>query len=109
MEATLRRLIEPAVADVEESNTAEAGPVAADVEEADAPPAGPEHDDTAKMPTVPAVLGGVQHQHAKFPEQPLLEPEPVQTPAKKRRFGSLALNRRRFGGLAYRRLVPRRD
>lgn len=48
MEATLRRLIEPAVADVEESNTAEAGPVAADVEEADAPPAGPEHDDTAK-------------------------------------------------------------
>jgi hypothetical protein len=91
VEATLRRLIEPAVADVEEGNTAEAGRVAADVEEGNtASPAGPEHDDTAKMPAVRAVLGGGQHQHAHFPEQPVLGPEPVQTPAKKRRFGSLA-------------------
>jgi hypothetical protein len=105
VEATLRRLIEPTVADVEEAGTAEVEPVAADFEEGDtaetgsvaadveegntASPAGPELD-TLKMPTVPAVLGGGQHQHAQFPEQPVLEPEPVQTPAKKRRFGSLA-------------------
>ena len=37
MEATLRRLIEP-IADVEDGNAAEAGPVAADVEEGDAQP-----------------------------------------------------------------------
>jgi hypothetical protein len=121
VEATLRRLIEPAVADVEEDNTAEAGSVAgdveegdtaevepavadveeadtaeaepavADVEEADASPAGPEHDDTARTPTVPSVLGRGQHQHAQLPVQTVLGPEPVQTPAKKGRFGSVAL------------------
>jgi hypothetical protein len=91
VEATLRRLIEPAVADVEEGNTAEAGPVVADGKEAHASPTGREHDDTAKMPTMPAVLGAGQHQHAQFPEQPVLGPEAVQSPAKKRRFGSLAL------------------
>jgi hypothetical protein len=121
VEATLRRLIEPAVADVEEGNTAEAGSVAgdveegdtaevepavadveeadtaeaepavADVEEADASPAGPEHDDTARTPTVPSVLGRGQHQHAQLPVQTVLGPEPVQTPAKKGRFGSVAL------------------
>lgn len=100
MEGTLRRLIELAVADiaegntaeaadVEEGNTAEAALVAADVEEADASPADPEHDDPVKMPSVPAVPGGGQHQHAQFPEQQVPGPEPV--PAKKRRFGSLAL------------------
>ncbi len=68
-----------------------AGPAVADVEQADASLAGPEHGDTAKMPAVPAALGGGQHQHAQFPEQQVFGPEPVQTPAKRRRFGSLAL------------------
>jgi hypothetical protein len=81
----------PAVADVEETNTAELEPVAPDVDEADTAPPGQEHDDTVKMPAVPAVHGGGQHQHAQSPKQPVLEPEPVQTPANKRRLGSLAL------------------
>jgi hypothetical protein len=83
--------VEPAVADVEEADTAEAEPAVADVEEADASPAGPEHDDTARTPTVPSVLGRGQHQHAQLPVQTVLGPEPVQTPAKKGRFGSVAL------------------
>jgi hypothetical protein len=121
VEATLRRLIEPVVADVEEGDTAEAGPVVADVEEgdtaeagpvvadveegdtaeagpvvadlekADTAPAGPQDDDTVRMPAVPAVLSGGRHQRPQLPDQQVLGPEPVQTPAKKRRFGYLAL------------------
>ena len=64
---------------------------AADLELADTAPAGPQHDDTVKMPAVPAVLGGGQHQRPQLPEQPVLGPEPVQAPAKKRRSGYLAL------------------
>ena len=73
VEATLRRLIEPAAGDLEEADTA---------------PAGPQHDDTKKMPAVPAVEG--RHQDPQLPKPPV-GPEPVQTPAKKRRFGYLAL------------------
>jgi hypothetical protein len=102
VEATLRRLIEPAAADLEaadtaegeppaadleEADTAEAEPAAADLEEADTAPAGPQHDDTVRMP---AVVSGGRHQHHQLPEQPV-GPEPVQTPAKRRRFGYLAL------------------
>jgi hypothetical protein len=90
VEATLRRLIEPAAADLQEADTAEGEPAAADLEQADTAPAGPQHDDTVKRPAVPAVLSGGQHQHPQVPEQPV-GPEPVQTPAEKRRFGSLAL------------------
>jgi hypothetical protein len=120
VEATLRRLIEPAAADLEEADTAEVEPAAGDLEEADTAevepavadleaadiaegepaaadleaadtaPAGPQQDDTVKMPVVPAVLSGGRHQDPQLPEQPV-GPEPVQTPAKKRRFGYLAL------------------
>ena len=44
-----------------------------------------------RMPAVPAVLSGGRHQLPQLPEQQVLGPEPVQTPAKKRRFGYLAL------------------
>jgi hypothetical protein len=91
VEATLRRLIEPAAADLEDADTAEVEPAAADLEEPDTAPAGPQHDDTVKMPAVPVVLSGGRHQRPQLPEQPVLGSGPVQTPAKKRRFGSLAL------------------
>jgi hypothetical protein len=106
VEVTLRRLIEPtagdledghtaevepAAADMEVSHTAEVQPAAADVENADTAPAGPQHDDKVKMPAVPAVSSEGRHQRSQLPEQQLLGPEPVQTPAEKRRFGSLAL------------------
>jgi hypothetical protein len=91
VEATLRRLIEPAAADVEEAETVEVEPAVADIGKADTAPAGPQHDGTVKMPGVPAVLSGGRHQPPQLPEQRVLGPEPVQTPAKKRRIGSLAL------------------
>jgi hypothetical protein len=106
VEATLRRLIEPAAADVEVGATAAVEPAAADVEEgataavepaaadlerADTAPSGPEHDETVKMPAVPAVRSGGRHQRPQLPEQQVLGPEPVHPPAKKRRFGYLAL------------------
>jgi hypothetical protein len=121
VEATLRRLIEPAAADLEEGDTAEVEAAAADLEEgdtaeveaaaadleegdtaeveaaaadleeADTAPAGPQHDDTVKMPAVPAVLSGGRHQRPQLPAQPVLGPEPIQSPAEKRRFGSLVI------------------
>ena len=101
VEATLRRLIEPATADLEEGDTAEVEAAAANLEEgdtaevadlerADTAPAGPQHDDTVKMPAVPAVLSGGRHQRPQLLEQPV-GPGAVQTPAKRRRFGYLAL------------------
>jgi hypothetical protein len=80
--------VEPAAADLEEGNTAEVEPAAADLEKADTAPAGPQHDDTIKTPAVPAVFSGGRQQHPQLPKQP---PEPVQTPAKKGCFGYLAL------------------
>jgi hypothetical protein len=106
VEATLRRLIEPAAADLEESDTAEVEAVAADLEEGDTAeveaaaanleegdtaPAGPQHDDTVEMPAVSAVLSGGRHQRPQLPEQPVLGPLPVHSPAEKRRFGSLVI------------------
>jgi hypothetical protein len=100
VEATLRRLIEPAVADLEmgdtaevepavadleEGDTAEVEPAAADIEKADTAPAGPQHDDTVKMPVVPAAFSSGGHLRPQLPEQQVLEPEPAQTPAEKRR------------------------
>jgi hypothetical protein len=105
VEATLRKLIEPAAADMEDGDTAEAEraaadmedghtaeaePAAADMEEGDTAPAGPQHDDKVKMP-VPVVSSGDRQQRPQLPEQQVLGLEPVQTPAEKRRFGSLAL------------------
>jgi hypothetical protein len=83
--------VEPVVADLEEGDTAEVEPAVADLEKADTAPAGPQHDDTVKMPAVPAVLSGGRDQPPQLPEQPVLGLEPVQTPAKKRRFAYLAL------------------
>jgi hypothetical protein len=82
--------VEPAAADVDEGHTAEVEPAAADLDEADTAPGGPELDDTVKMPSVPAVLSGGRHQHPQLPEQQVLGPEPVQTPAKENSFGDLA-------------------
>ena len=73
------------------ADTAEVEPPVAAVEEADTAHAGPQHHDTVKMPGVPAVLGVGRHQRPQLPEQHVLGPEPFQTPAKKRHFGSLAL------------------
>jgi hypothetical protein len=81
--------VEPAVAYLAEGHTAEVQAAAADLEKADTA-ADPQHDDTVKVPAVPAALSGRQ-QLPQLPEQPVLSPEPVQTPAKKRRFGYLAL------------------
>jgi hypothetical protein len=82
--------VEPAAADLEQADTAEVEPAATDLEQADTAPAGSQHDDTVKMPAVPAVLSGGRHQRPQLPEHPV-GPQLVQTPAKKRRFGYLAL------------------
>jgi hypothetical protein len=74
-----------------EGGTAEVEPAAAVVEEGGTAPAGPQHDDKVKMPAVPGVSSGGQQQRPQLPEQQVLGPEPVQTPAEKRRFGSLAV------------------
>ena len=106
VEATLRRLIGPAVADVEVADTTEVGPAVADVEvpdttevepavadleEGDTAPAGPHDDDTVEMSGVPSVFGGGRHVPPQLPEQQALGPVQVQTPTEKRRFASLAL------------------
>jgi hypothetical protein len=82
---------EPAVAEVEDGVTAEPEPAVAEVEEGVTAPAGLQHDDTVKRPAVSAVFSGGRHQRPQLPEQKVLEPEPVQTPAKKTRLGYLAL------------------
>jgi hypothetical protein len=83
--------VEAVAADLEEVDTVEVGPAAADLEEADTAPAGPQYDDTVMMTAVPAVHSGGRYQRTQLPEQPVLGPEPVQTPRKKRRSGYLAL------------------
>jgi hypothetical protein len=77
--------VEPAVGDIEEGDTAEVEPAVADIEKADTAPAGPEHDDTIKMPGVPAVFSRGGYLSPQLPEQRVLGPEPAQTPAEKRR------------------------
>jgi hypothetical protein len=116
VEATLRRLIEPTAADLEEADTvevehaaaelqqpdtvevehaaakpedpdtAQVQPVVADLVKATTAPAGTHADDTVVMPAVEG-----RHPLPQLPEQQVLEREPVQTPAKKRRIGYLAL------------------
>jgi hypothetical protein len=106
VEATLRRLIEPAADDIEEGDTAEVeavpgdaeegdaaevDPAIADTEKADTAPAGPHDDDTVETPAVLAGLSGRRHPGPQLPEQRVVAPVPVQDPADKKRFGSLAL------------------
>jgi hypothetical protein len=131
VEATLRGLIEPAAANIEQGDTAPVEPAAAELEQGDTVPvepaaaelergntaqiqpaatelkdadtarvqpsatelvkaaaarAGTHDDDTAVM----AAIGG-RHPLPQLGEQQVLERDPVQTPAKKRRFGYLAL------------------
>ena len=76
--------VEPAAADIEGGDTTEVEPAAADLEKANTAHAGQQHDDTVETPAVPAVLSGGLYQRPQLP-QPVLGPEPVQTPAKKRR------------------------
>ena len=83
--------VEPVAADLVEGGTGEVEPAAADLGKSDTARAGLQNDDTVRIPAVPAVPSGGRHQPAQLPEQPVLGPEPVQTPAKKRRSGYLAL------------------
>jgi hypothetical protein len=83
--------VEAAVAEVEEADTAEVEAAVADIEQADTAAADPQHDDTVEMPGVRGVYSGGRYQPPQFLKQHVLGPEPVQAPAKKRRFRSLAL------------------
>jgi hypothetical protein len=91
VEATLQRLIEPAVADPEEADAGETQPTAAAIENADRAAADQHHDDTVEAPAVLAVPSGGRHPHPQLPEQQVVGAVVVQTPAEKKRFGSLAL------------------
>ena len=106
VEATLRRLIEPAAGDVEagdsaevevvagevgDGDTAEVDPAIANIEKADRAPAGPDDDDTVETLAVLAGFSGRQHPPPQLPEQQVVGPVLVETPAEKRRFRSLAL------------------
>jgi hypothetical protein len=107
LEATLRGLIKPAVADVEEDDPAEVEPLVADLDErADGAPAGPHDDDTVQMPAVLAGLNGGGQPPLQLPEQQVVEPALVEAPPKeKRRFRSLALAATALAVLLCRRLV----
>jgi hypothetical protein len=84
--------VEPRIVDVEEGDTGEAGPaMVAAVVQADTSARGPEHDDPGKMPGAAAVVSGDQLSRPQVPEQQAREPEPVQTPVKRRGFGYVAV------------------
>jgi hypothetical protein len=72
-------------------DTGQADPTAVDTEKTEAALAGPDNPTTVEMPPVGAVLSGGRHQRPQLPVQQVLGPLPVQTPAKKRRFGYLAV------------------
>jgi phospholipase C len=83
--------VEPAAADTEDGDTATVEPAAADAEDSDTATVGPKHDDTVKMPADPAEFSEGRLQRAQLLEPQVRGDEPVQTPAKRRRFGCLAL------------------
>jgi hypothetical protein len=83
--------VEAVAADVAEADTAKVDPAIADTEKADRAPAGPHDDDTVETPAVLAGFSGRRHPLPQLPEQEVLGPLPVQNPAHKKRFGSLAL------------------
>jgi hypothetical protein len=78
--------VEPAATQLEDADTAQVQPAGADLVKAATAPAGTHDDDTVVM----AAVGG-RHPLPQLPEQQVLEHEAVQTPAKKRRVGYLAL------------------
>ena len=78
--------VQPAATELQDADTAQVQPAAADLVKAATAPAGTHDDGTVVM----AAVGG-RHPLPQPPEQRVLEREPVQTPAKKRRIGYLAL------------------
>ena len=83
--------VEAVVGDVEEGGTAEVEPVVGDAEKTDTAPAGPHDDDTIETPAVLAGLGERRHPRPQLPEQQVVGPVLVETPAEKKRSRSLAL------------------
>jgi hypothetical protein len=83
-------LVPPWAADTEMVDGEKVDPAAAEVEKADTAPADPHDDDTVEMPAVLAGLTADPHP-PQFPEPQVHGPVPVQNPAEKRHFGSLAL------------------
>jgi hypothetical protein len=75
-----------AAAELRQADTAQVQPAAADLVKAATAPAGTNDDGTVVMAAV-----GDRHPVPQLPEQQVLEREPVQTPARKRRIGYLAL------------------
>jgi hypothetical protein len=63
----------------------------ADTEKTDTARTGPEDADTVEMPLAGALPSGDRHPHPQPPEQRVPGPVPVQKPAKKKRWGSLAV------------------
>jgi hypothetical protein len=77
--------------DTQQVDTDNADPTTADTEKTDTALTGPDDADTLERPPVGAVLPGGRHPPPQGPEQQVLAPVPVQNPAEKRRFRSLAL------------------
>ena len=83
--------VEAVVADVEEGDTAEVEAATDDTERTDTAPAGPYDDDTIETPAVLAGFRGRGYPRPQLPEQRVVEPVLIETPAEKRRFRYLAL------------------
>ena len=83
--------VEAVVGDTEKADTAKVDPTIADTEKGDTAPAGPHDDDTIETPAVLAGLSGRRHPRPQLPEQQVVGPVLVETPAEKRRFRYLAL------------------
>ncbi len=83
--------VEAVPGDTEKADTAKVDPAIADTGKADTAPAGSHDDDTVETPPVLAGFSGGRHPGPQLPEQQIVGPVPVQEPAVKKRFGSLAL------------------
>ena len=82
--------VEAVVGDVEEGDTAEVEAATDDTERTDTAPAGPYDDDTIETPAVLAGFRGRGYPRPQLPEQRVVEPVLIETPAEKRRFRYLA-------------------
>jgi hypothetical protein len=78
-------------AESEEVDGEKADAVAADSEKTDATLTSPDDPDIVQMPAVGAVLSGGRQPPPQLPEEQVLGPVPIQGPADKKRFRSLAL------------------
>jgi hypothetical protein len=97
IEATLRKLIEPSAAAIEGADTAEVEPAAAAIEESNTAEVGPDVG-TRRLqrrgigsPAVLAAISEPRQPRPKVPNEQVVGPVPVESPAEKRRFGSVAL------------------